>query len=448
MKKKVSAALLVAAMSVTMLAGCGDKKANATPDGNDSTQQDVADDGATDAKDVTLTMFSNLPDRKNGQGLVEQMIIDEYMKENPNVTIEVEALDEEAYKTKFKAYAMDGMPDIVSIWGQPSFLDEVLDAGVLGALNEADYADYSFVAGSLEGFKKDGSLYGLPRNTDVMGFYYNQKVFDDNGWKVPATYEELQTLCGEIKDKGLVPIAMDGGDGWPMAIYLTDLLVRVAGTDSASIISNAVATGDFTDPALKEATQLLADSAAAGMFQTGYDSQDYGTAMNLFTNGQAAMFYMGSWEASMALNEDIDEEVRSNIHVFTMPPVEGGRGKVTDIAAWNGGGYGISANSANREEAIKFLNYLYQPDKLSKYGWENGVGMSAQDQTEFMTGNETVLQTEFMDLVNNATSVSGTPINDCGPSAFKTSIESQIQSVSNGTVSVDDFLSMIGGACK
>ena len=74
--------------------------------------------------------------------------------------------------------------------------------------------------------------------------------------------------------------------------------------------------------------------------------------------------------------------------------------------------------------------------------------MSAQDQTEFMTGDETVLQTEFMDLVKNATSVSGTPINDCGPSAFKTSIESEIQSVSNGTVTVEDFLSTIGSACK
>lgn len=105
-------------------------------------------------------MFSNLPDRKNGQGLVEQTIIDQYMSENPNVNIEVEALDEESYKTKFKAYAMDGMPDVVSIWGQPSFLDEVLDAGVLAELNESDYSDYGFVSGSLEGFKKDGKLYG------------------------------------------------------------------------------------------------------------------------------------------------------------------------------------------------------------------------------------------------------------------------------------------------
>lgn len=469
MKKKIVASFLVAAMAVSMMAGCGNNKSANTSKNSDSktekeeTQKsddkssdddsNAGDDGSAgddqaSGEDVTIKLFSNLPDRKNGQGLVEQTIIDEYMAANPNVTIEVEALDEEAYKTKFKAYAMDGMPDVVSIWGQPSFLDEVLDAGVLAELSEDDYADYQFIAGSLEGFKKDGKLYGLPRNTDIQIIYYNQKMFDDNGWTVPATYDEFLTLCGTIKDAGITPVAMDGGDGWPMATFLTDILVKVAGTDYADIVSNAIATGDFTAPEIKQATQILVDSAAAGMFQTGYDSQDYGTTMNLFTNGQAAMYCMGSWDASMALNEDIDAEIRENIRAFTMPTVTDGKGGAKDIAAWNGGGYAVSADSAVKDEAIKFLNYMYQPDKLSKYGWENGVGMSAQDQTAYMTGEETELQKQIMNILTEATSVSGTPINDCGPSAFKTAIESEIQGVSNGSTSVDDFLAKIGEACK
>lgn len=462
MKKKVVATLLTAAMTMSMLAGCGssdDSAPAATPAADNApAEQEAAQEPAsaddseaaaeTSGEAVTIKLFSNLPDRKNGQGLVEQKIIDEYMAENTNVTIEVEALDEEAYKTKFKAYAMDGMPDVVSIWGQPAFLDEVLDAGVLAELNEEDYLDYGFIAGSLEGFKKDDKLYGLPRNTDIMLFHYNQKMFEDNGWKVPATTDELLTLCADIQAAGLTPVAMDGGDGWPMACFLTDILVKVSGTSYADIISNAIATGDFTAPEIKQATQILVDFANAGMFQVGYDSQDYGTTMNLFTNGQAAMYCMGSWDASMALNEDIAPEIRDNIRAFTMPVVNGGKGGANDIAAWNGGGYAVSANSAVKEEAIKFLNYMYQPDKLSKYGWENGVGMSAQDQTAYLTGSETELQKQIMDILKNATSVSGTPINDCGPSAFKTAIESEIQGVSNGSTSVDDFLAAIGTACK
>ncbi len=436
MKRRILSVLLTAAMAATLLAGCGS-------DGNKDGEKSESTDGK-----VTLKVFSNLPDRKNGQGLVEQMIIDEYMEENENINIEVEALDEEAYKTKFKAYSMEGMPDVVSIWGQPSFLDEVLEAGVLAELDEADYSDYGFISGSLEGFKKDGELYGLPRNTDVAAFYYNEKMFKDNKWEVPATYDELLALAKTIKDAGIVPLAMDGGDGWPMAVYLSDILYKLAGSDYASIISEAISSGDFTDENLVKATEILKETADAGLFQSGYDSQDYGTAQNLFTNGQAAMFYMGSWEASMALNEDIPEEVRTNIRMFTMPVIDGGKGTAADIAAWNGGGYGVSANSEVKEEAIKFLNYMYQKDKLSKYGWENGVGMSAQDQTEYMTGDETELQMQFVDAVNDAASVSGTPVNDCGPSSFKTSIESQIQSVSNGSISVEDFLATIGKECK
>jgi raffinose/stachyose/melibiose transport system substrate-binding protein len=449
--RKIWALALVTVMVLTLLAGCSNKKDEPTgTDKGTNTDNTVTDKPEANKapEKVTLKLFSNLPDRKNGQGLVEQMIIDEYMTANPNVTIQVEALDEESYKTKFKAYAMDGMPDVVSIWGQPSFLGEVLDAGVLAELNEADYADYGFVSGSLEGFKKDGKLYGLPRNTDIMAFYYNQKMFEDNGWKVPTTYEELLALSATIKEKDIVPVAMDGGDGWPMAIYLTDLLVRIEGKDAAALINKAVGAGDFSDPKFTQAVDLLVQSAEAGMFQTGYDSQDYGTAMNLFTNGQAAMFYMGSWESSMALNNDIAEDIRNNVRAFTMPAISGGKGSQNDIPAWNGGGYAVSADSKVKEEAIKFLNFMYQPDKLSKYGWEKGVGMSAQDQSAYMTGNETELQKTFTEILKNATSVSGTPINDCGPSAFKAAIESEIQSVSNGTSSVSDFLAKIGEACK
>ena len=435
MRKKFLSTVLALTMVVTMAVGCGK-----SADTNSSAKK--GDDK------VTLKVFTNLPDRKNGQGLVEQQIIDEYMKENKNVTIKVEALDEEAYKTKFKAYSMEGMPDVVSIWGQPSFLDEVLDAGVLAELNEDDYKDYGFISGSLDGFKKDGKLYGLPRNTDVAGFYYNEKMFKENGWTVPKTYDELLELAKKINDKGIIPLAMDGGDGWPMAVYLSDILYKLTGSDYSSTVSDAIKKGDFSDANIKKATEILKQTADAKMFQKGYDSQDYGTAQNLFTNGQAAMFYMGSWEASMALNEDIPKEIRENISVFTMPIIDGGKGKATDIAAWNGGGYAVSSKSEHKEEAIKFLNYMYQPDKLSKYGWENGVGMSAQDQSAYMTGKETKLQMQFVDAVNNATSLSGTPINDCGPSTFKTSIESEIQSVSNGSKSVDDFLKIIGDSCK
>ena len=62
--------------------------------------------------------------------------------------------------------------------------------------------------------------------------------------------------------------------------------------------------------------------------------------------------------------------------------------------------------------------------------------MSAQNQSDYMTGSETELQMQVVDKVNSSTSVCGTPLNDRGPAAFKTS-------VANGSISVDEFLSMM-----
>ncbi|MCR4694360.1 MAG: extracellular solute-binding protein [Pseudobutyrivibrio sp.] len=448
MKKKIVSMIATMALVATTFAGCGSGSASNADTAAADSSEDAATETASDGEEITLKLFSNLPDRKNGQGLVEQTIVDAYMAEHPNVTIEVETLDEEAYKTKFKAYSMDEMPDIVSIWGQPSFLDEVLDAGLLAELNTADYADYDFVEGSLDGFMKDGKLYGLPRNTDVAAFYYNQKIFEDNGWTVPETYDDLLALAKDMQAKGVTPLAMDGGDGWPLAVYLTDVLYKLTGSDYANIVTNALETGDFSDPAFTKAAQLLQDSAAAGLFQTGFDTQDYGTAQNLFTNGQAAMYYMGSWDASMALNQDIPEEVRTNIRMFTMPQIEGGATSATDITAWNGGGYAVAAGSENLDQAKDFLNYMYLPENLSKIGWENGVGMSAQDESDFMTGNETELQMQFVDAVGAATGLSGTTMNDRGTSAFKTAIETSIQNMSNGSMTVEDFLSNIASSIE
>ena len=451
MKKKVLALLLGFTMVLSM-AACTKDTTDTTTDTKQDTQSNVQDDTQDteqSAETVTIRVFSNLTDRKSGQGLIEQTLLDNYMKENPNVKIEVEALDDEAYKTKFKAYASgNDMPDLVNAWGQPSFLNEVIDAGILADLNMDDYKDDGFIPGSLESFSKDGKIYGLPRNTDVMAFYYNKAIFEQNGWKVPTTYKELLALADTIKAAGLIPCSMDGSDKWPLSIYVHDLVAKLGGDYSAKF-KEAVATGDFSsDPIYQQAAQLLQDAVNAGLFQSGFETTDYGTAKNLFTNGQAAMYYMGSWEMSMATSEDVIEDVRNNIGVFAMPIVDGGAGKVTDITAWNGGGYAVSANSPVKEEAIKLLNYMFQPENWSKLAWVNNVCMSAQNYSEYLTGNETVPQKEFTDLVTGSTSISGVCFNDLGTSEFKTNSEDLSQMLAIGSVTPGEFVTKLGEAAK
>jgi raffinose/stachyose/melibiose transport system substrate-binding protein len=389
---------------------------------------------------ITIKVFTNLPDRRNGQGLVEQIIFDQYMKENPNIKIDVEALDDEAYKVKFKAYAAgNSMPDLVSTWGQPGFISEVIDAGVLAELNPSDYSSYGFLEGSLGGWTQNGKLYGLPRNTDVMGFYYNEKIFRDNGWAVPKTYEELITLGQAIKAKGLIPVAMDGGDKWPLGLFLHNLITKLNGPGTNAIEVQAI-NSNWNAPIFIQAARMLQDAAKGGLFQNGFENSDYGTAQNMFTSGQAAMYYMGSWDMSMANNTDYSQEFRTNLRVFAMPVVSGGKGTATDIAAWNGGGHSVTAKGANKTEAIKLLNYMYKPENWTRLAWVNGVCMSAQNFSAYQTGNETPVQKQFVDVVAASTSISGTPYHDSGTAEFKTRGEDLIQQLAISKITLEEFI--------
>lgn len=204
--KKILSIVLCLMLVLSLLAGCSQGETNnpssqASEPSTDSSAPEESNDP------VTIKFFSNLPDRTSGQGLIEQMLIDSYMEEHKNVTIEVEALDDESYKTKFKVYATGSeMPDLVNVWGQPSFLDEVVANGVLAELNPDDYADYGFINGSLDGFTKNGKLYGLARNTDIMGFYYNKALFEEYGVEASGTYDDLIAIAKTFNDNGIIPV--------------------------------------------------------------------------------------------------------------------------------------------------------------------------------------------------------------------------------------------------
>ena len=437
MKKFLSMALAV--LMLVSLAACGSPAVTPTP-AADNSPAPVSAAPANTAEPVTIRLFTNLPDRSNGQGLIEQMLLDQYIAENPHVTVELETLDDESYRTKFKAYAAGSeMPDLVSIWGHPGFIDEVIAAGLLAELDQSTYADYQFNDGALNSFTRGGKLYGMPRNTDVMGYYYNKAMFDANGWAVPETYEDMLALADEIAATGMIPLAMPGADKWVLCNYLTDLMIKSNGPGSMNVMLDAIAQKDWTDPYLMMGAKALQDTANSSLFQRGFETSDYATALNLFSNGQAAMFYMGSWAMSLATNEDVPAEVRDNIRVFAMPVIDGGRGLRTDIAAWNGGGYAVTEDSKVKDEATALLNYMFVPENWNRLAWENNVCMSAQDFSQYKTGNETPVQLEFMEIVTSSTNISGTAIAGLSTAEYQTHTNDNVQALAINALTPEQF---------
>ncbi len=64
----------------------------------------------------------------------------------------------------------------------------------------------------------------------------SQKAFDEAGYTVPTTWDEMMQLTAEIASDGDTPwcIGIESGaaTGWTMTDWIEDLMLRVAGADA------------------------------------------------------------------------------------------------------------------------------------------------------------------------------------------------------------------------
>jgi alpha-glucoside transport system substrate-binding protein len=56
--------------------------------------------------------------------------------------------------------------------------------------------------------------------------WYRKKLFDDNGWSPPATWDEWRALNESIAATGLAPLALAGADGWMLDSWFENVLLR------------------------------------------------------------------------------------------------------------------------------------------------------------------------------------------------------------------------------
>ncbi|MDP9750151.1 ABC transporter substrate-binding protein [Thermoanaerobacter pentosaceus] len=437
--KSIISVLLVAVMIIG-LSGCN---STATAPTKEKTTAEAT------TETITIKFLSNLPDRTSGQGRLEQTLIDSYMKENPNVKIEVEALQDEPYKQKFKVYAASNeMPDIFMVWGQPSFFFPVMKAGLAAEIKLDQIKDYGFKMPSLKDFMYEGKLYGLPRNTDFMVLYYNKELFNKYKVNVPKTFDELLNAAKVFREHGIAPIAINGKDKWPLAILYQELVLKESGDQE--YIYNVLSQKEniAKDPILLKAAKDLVDLVNVGGFQDAFVAADYGAANNLFAQEKAAMYYMGSWEVGMATNPNFSESFKKNVDVTYFPVIKDGKAKETDILAWHGGGYAVSASSKVKGEAMKLLLYMMDPTRWAKIGWQEGLVVPGQQWDEFMTGEETVLQKNLTQIFSSATSVSGTVWQDSYTPNFKTEAETLCQMLVAKTITPEKFLEKLQELAK
>ena len=419
------------------------------PESSASTSSQVTTEASgQETKPVTIKLFSNSTDRKSGGGKVEQTLMDQYMAENPNITVVSETLANDAYKEKFKTYAASNtLPDIYMVFGFPAFFEPIMQAGLAAELNMDDYKDYGFTEGSLNGFSLNDKLYGLPKGMDFYVLYYNKKLFSDNGVNVPSTFEDILTASKTFREKGIIPIAINGKEKWALADLYHDLVLNIIGDQDTLI--KAVTTGSpkfSEEPAFLEAANDLKALIDVKAFQDSFTSADYGTALNLFAQQQAAMYFMATWEAGMCNNESYTQEFRDNLDIIPFPVKTGGKGKATDLHGWVNGGYAVSSASSVKDESIKFLNYMLKRDNWAKLTRTLGAGLPAQDFSEFVTDKDPMVQQKIVQILKTSTSITGISWFERNTPEFKNAGEDITQELAAGLITPEVFLKKIDEA--
>ncbi len=213
----------------------------------------------------------------------------------------------------------------------------------------------------------DGSLYMVPFEFEMEFFWYNKALFSKAGVTVPKTLNDIVNLCAPLRSQGIIPIAVDGQDGWPLERYMAYVPFRLAGPDYLNQLKKGQVK--LSGTVGSQAAQWISNLGANHCLPQGFSSQGYNDALNLFTSGKAALYEIGTWELGSLTSPKLPDAVKGNIDYFTLPTMSGAVTANNDYTVVSGIGTGLSA--AKFDPLMKdFMGYLlsHYSDKLVQSG--------------------------------------------------------------------------------
>ncbi len=293
---------------------------------------------ASDEK-VTITVWDYY-----GEATPIKPFIEGFQKENPNITVQYEALDWDTTLEKLNVVTTGGTPpDVVTVdmtW-IPKFaaLGAFSDLKPLsgGGLNGSAW-EQAYTPGGLEAITYNNQIVAALYDFDVYALYYRADLFEQKGLKVPTNWAELAEVSRTLAEGNQylyqwLPETFHGSQ-W---IY----------ENGGSLLSPDNKTVTFNSPEAIEAIQTYADLLANG--SAIYWGEDQGERIQGIKDGRIAMFSDGPY--NMGIMKSAAPEMsgmwRVAVHPYNTQPGSylGGTGLV------------IPVQSKQKEAAWKFIEY-------------------------------------------------------------------------------------------
>lgn len=218
-------------------------------------------------------------------------------------------------KTRF---VREDYPDVIGIGGDAdyaSFVDSAILADVSDCPTSADVQKaYSDILKSVTYVPMDG-IYGVPYVANAAGMLYNKDLFEEHGWTIPETWDELIALFERIKSEtpDIYPIYLGYLDTWTILSPWNSITINMVPSDLARQVNAGTAKfADYYREPAERMLQLL-DYAEDGPFAYSYND-----ACTAFARGQSAMYPCGSFAVPQILSVNPD----MIIGMFAMPSAD------------------------------------------------------------------------------------------------------------------------------
>ena len=375
MKKKVLASALAVAMTASLLAGCGAAPA-AAPAAEEKTEEaapaaeEKAEEVATVAEGEDPQLEKSIKilsiwDQTSDNGVLITKICDDYIANvNPNFSYEYEYVSADDLRTKIATLASSNdLPDVFAYEAGAPLVDYIETEKVVNitklleqydCTDSMDPAAMSLLA-TLSGTEE---VYDLPLGMNVEGFWYNKELFEKAGIdKAPETWDEFEKDCEMLMDAGIQPLSAGGSDKWGVTRVVNAYLVRTAGADAMKKAANGET--NYTDPEYVAAAAKVQEWAEKGWFGEGVNTVDMNTAGSMLMNGQAAMFYNGSWFASNLNDESQNGAGPDGIGFFNVPVADASISPITEYSMNCGNILALSSDKCD-EATGWFIKYLVE----------------------------------------------------------------------------------------
>lgn len=363
MKKLFSLMFVVMLLGSILLAACTAKapvkeETKAEPEPTETIK-------ATAAEPVTITLWDNYTDPTQSKAM--DQIITNFEAQNAAIKIKRSPMKVEDQRKLIKpALTSKEGPDIFAYDSGPGYLGVLAKAGLvldLTPFSESLGWNERFPAWIQERNTFDSKLYGIGTQVEMLGVYYNKKIFSELGVSVPTTYEEFLAICQKAKEKNITAISLDDKDQWP-AFHLESIFyTAVAGKAEIDKVLNG--EKGFDQPIFAEALDTFNQ-----LIKDGYTTQNplaisYDDGNKEFFSGKAAMRMTGTWMVAGMV-----ENMKDDVGFFLLPSV---KPELPLMAPGGiGGTFAAAASTAHPEETAKFLDYMFSTD-TAKIWYEASV---------------------------------------------------------------------------